>query len=136
MAKTSYKNLPAAPPEETAVAVVVVDDMTFMDKPAPPVQESAPTVQPPGISLGRRPFDMTVCPMCSETDICTRTRTYPTLLVWICVAIVAVVLWPLCWIPLVVDPLKQTDHYCQKCGEKVGETRPLEDCCVIQYVQQ
>jgi hypothetical protein len=136
MTKTSYKNIPAAPPEETAVAVVVVDDTTFMDEPAPPIQESAANVQqPPGILLGRSPFEMTVCPKCSETDIRTRTRTYPTLLAWICVAVVAVVISPaLCWIPLIVDPLKHTDHYCQKCGEKIGETRPLEDCCLIEQV--
>jgi hypothetical protein len=134
MTKTGYDNIPAAPPEETAVAVVVVDDTTFMDEPALQVQESAPNVQPPGTLLGRSPIHMTVCPNCSERNIRTRTRTYPNLLTWICVAIGAIVFCPLCWIPLVVDPLKQTDHYCQKCGEKVGEVGPLEDCCVREQV--
>jgi hypothetical protein len=134
MTKTSYENIPSAPPEETAVAVVIMENTSFMDEPAPPVQESAPNEQPPITSLGRSPVHMMMCPNCSETHIRTRTKTYPNLLTWIFVAIGAVVFFPLCWIPLVVDPLKQTDHYCQRCGAKVGEIKPLEDCCVREEV--
>jgi hypothetical protein len=142
MTKTGYENIPAAPPEETAVAVVVVDDTTFMDEPALPVQERAANVQPSPTSLRLSPVHTMMCPDCSETDIDTRTRAYSFLTAWIAVPVgiivISLVFEPLCWIPLVLqvvfDPFKQTDQYCQRCGEKVGEVGPLEDCCVREQV--
>jgi hypothetical protein len=40
------------------------------------------------------------------------------------------VFWPACWIPLVMDSAKFTDHICTHCGVVVGHVKPLSDCCV------
>ena len=66
----------------------------------------------------RSPVVLSMCPNCSKNQARTRTRTYPTIVTWLGVVVGAVVFFPLCWIPLVVDPMKQTDHYCQNCGGK------------------
>mmetsp|Transcript_49488 Transcript_49488/g.149133 ORF Transcript_49488/g.149133 Transcript_49488/m.149133 type:complete len:80 (-) Transcript_49488:177-416(-) len=70
------------------------------------------------------------CPHCNIINARTRITTHPHWKSWIAVGALAVVFWPLCWIPLVMDEMKQTNHFCASCGAKVGEIGPFEDCCV------
>jgi hypothetical protein len=59
-----------------------------------------------------------------------RTVSYPSAVTWVCVAVGAVTCFPICWVPLVVDTMKQTDHYCQICNQKLAQIKPLEGCCI------
>ena len=83
-----------------------------------------------GLDGSRRPVTLQLCPECHADHVRTMTKTYPSALTWCSVAIGAIIFFPLCWIPLVLDPLKQTDHYCQSCGKKIGQIKALEGCCV------
>lgn len=80
----------------------------------------------PCISGRRRPTNIAFCPHCSKENVRTRTKSYPTAVTWTCVAVGAVAFFPLCWVPLVVDGLKKTDHYCQNCGQKLATIKPLQ----------
>ena len=81
-------------------------------------------------NLGRRPVHMPLCPNCKHANAKTRTVTRPGAVTWVLVAVGATFVLPLCWIPLVVDSMKQTDHFCQQCGQKVGRVKPLGDWAV------
>ena len=76
----------------------------------------------------RAPVRMECCPSCGQSTR-TQTRTHPSLATWIGCIILLILFWPLCWIPLVCDVFKQTDHYCSSCGIKVAEVGPFHDCC-------
>mmetsp|Transcript_106728 Transcript_106728/g.148759 ORF Transcript_106728/g.148759 Transcript_106728/m.148759 type:complete len:149 (+) Transcript_106728:20-466(+) len=78
----------------------------------------------------RNPINLHMCPNCFQSNIRTKTRTYPSAVTWVGVVVGVAVFFPLCWIPLVVDPLKQTDHHCQNCGQKIGTVKPLDGCFV------
>ena len=78
----------------------------------------------------RKPVQLTMCPNCRQNQVRTTTRTYPSVVTWVLVGVTACVFWPVCWLPLVFDGCKQTDHYCQQCGEKVGKIKALENTCV------
>lgn len=80
----------------------------------------------PGIR--RAPVVMASCPSC-QSQSRTQTRTHPTLFTWIAVVLLVIVFWPLCWIPLVWDVFKQTDHYCSNCGSKVADVKPFDGFC-------
>ena len=80
----------------------------------------------PSLAGRRKPTNLPYCPHCSEKNIRTKTRTYPNAVTWGAVAVGAVVFFPICWIPLVVDNMKKTDHYCQNCGQKLATIKPLE----------
>eukprot|EP00339_Tiarina_fusa_P029415 CAMPEP_0117050356 /NCGR_PEP_ID=MMETSP0472-20121206/34764_1 /TAXON_ID=693140 ORGANISM="Tiarina fusus, Strain LIS" /NCGR_SAMPLE_ID=MMETSP0472 /ASSEMBLY_ACC=CAM_ASM_000603 /LENGTH=136 /DNA_ID=CAMNT_0004764099 /DNA_START=46 /DNA_END=456 /DNA_ORIENTATION=+ len=82
----------------------------------------------------RKPVQLSMCPKCSQAHVRTRTKTYPSALTWVSVVVGAAVFFPLCWIPLVVDPMKQTDHYCQSCGTKIGTIKPLDGCFVKEQM--
>jgi LITAF-like zinc ribbon domain len=60
----------------------------------------------------------------------TQVRTYPSCATWTAAGGLFLVFWPLCWLPLVVDQMKQTDHYCVLCGGLVCEVKAFQDCCV------
>eukprot|EP00525_Craspedostauros_australis_P013016 CAMPEP_0198135106 /NCGR_PEP_ID=MMETSP1442-20131203/60419_1 /TAXON_ID= /ORGANISM="Craspedostauros australis, Strain CCMP3328" /LENGTH=155 /DNA_ID=CAMNT_0043796267 /DNA_START=114 /DNA_END=581 /DNA_ORIENTATION=+ len=79
---------------------------------------------------GRTPMFLIRCPTCNRENVRTLTRTYPNAATWVFVGISAIVFTPLFWVPLVMDSMKQTDHFCQSCGGKVGTVKPMEDCCV------
>merc|ERR1711920_881532 len=80
----------------------------------------------PALAGSRRPVNLAFCPHCAREHVRTRTRTYPNFVTWTCVAVGAVIFFPICWVPLVVDKMKKTDHYCQNCGQKLGSIKPLE----------
>jgi predicted RNA-binding Zn-ribbon protein involved in translation (DUF1610 family) len=74
----------------------------------------------------RDPVVLTYCPQCAKEHVTTTTRTKVTGTTWICVAVGVFVCLPLCWLPLVAKPLKQTNHYCSSCGTKVGRIKPFQ----------
>ncbi|KAL3934859.1 MAG: hypothetical protein SGBAC_009508 [Bacillariaceae sp.] len=80
----------------------------------------------PCLAGRRKPTNLPFCPHCSEKNVRTTTKTYPTAVTWGAVAVTAVVFFPICWVPLVVDKMKKTDHYCQKCGQKLATIKPLD----------
>eukprot|EP00980_Cylindrotheca_fusiformis_P001084 scaffold305_cov110-Cylindrotheca_fusiformis.AAC.2 len=82
--------------------------------------------QDPALAGRHKPVNIPCCPHCNSKNVRTRTISYPNAATWTAVAVGAVVFFPICWIPLVVDKMKKTDHYCQNCGEKLGTVRPLE----------
>mmetsp|Transcript_394 Transcript_394/g.598 ORF Transcript_394/g.598 Transcript_394/m.598 type:complete len:160 (+) Transcript_394:109-588(+) len=155
MTKTGYVNIPTG---EEPIAVAIMDDdvtspslsTTSTEPPPPPARNPAAAASTTitttsttsttttrtgtttsGVSmLGRTPLFMDTCPKCGARNIRTSIKTYPSALTWILVGIAFMLFWPLCWIPLVLDSMKQTDHYCQSCNEKVGTVKALADCCV------
>jgi hypothetical protein len=82
--------------------------------------------QDPVLAGSREPVNLAFCPHCSKEGARTRTKTYPNIVTWTCVAVGAVVFFPICWVPLVVDKMKKTDHYCQNCEQKLGSIKPFE----------
>ncbi|KAL7531227.1 hypothetical protein ACHAXR_003914 [Thalassiosira sp. AJA248-18] len=84
--------------------------------------------QPP--PLGRHPTNIPICPHCSQPNVLTRTSTFPSFETWICCELLLLVFWPACWVPLVMDNAKKTDHVCTRCNALVGQVKPFSDCCV------
>ncbi|CAJ1938026.1 unnamed protein product [Cylindrotheca closterium] len=82
------------------------------------------------ISGSRRPIQLPLCPHCGAEHVRTHTRTHPNAATWAGVGVGAIVFFPLCWIPLVSDAMKKTDHYCQNCNNKIGSVKPFEGFCV------
>lgn len=77
----------------------------------------------------RRPVHLT-CPHCSTSNVKTRTRTAPSFVTWVAAGVTLIVLWPLCWLPLVLDNCKDTQHFCPNCNKEVGKVQAFSDCCV------
>mmetsp|Transcript_9318 Transcript_9318/g.14400 ORF Transcript_9318/g.14400 Transcript_9318/m.14400 type:complete len:129 (+) Transcript_9318:62-448(+) len=82
--------------------------------------------------FGRTPMVLSSCPKCKMSHARTKTITRPSVVTWGLVVVGGLVFWPLCWIPLVLDAMKQTKHYCQQCNQLVGEVEALKDCCVTE----
>jgi hypothetical protein len=106
---------------------VIVDESTRQGEGR---TEKASIIGGSELDSSRLPVTLKMCPHCHVEHARTMTKTYPSVLTWCSVAIGAIVFFPLCWIPLVVDPMKTTDHYCQSCGKQVGQVKALEGCCV------
>mmetsp|Transcript_11420 Transcript_11420/g.21632 ORF Transcript_11420/g.21632 Transcript_11420/m.21632 type:complete len:192 (-) Transcript_11420:2634-3209(-) len=90
-------------------------------------QQQQQQQQPP---LGRHPTNIPLCPHCSATNVATRTSTFPSFETWFLAIGLFFVFWPVCWMPLVVDSAKKTEHICTNCGVVVGTVKPMSDCCV------
>lgn len=84
----------------------------------------------PMIFFSRVPTVLPQCPLCLKTNARTRTVTSPNWMTWVTVAVLLVIFWPLCWIPLVTDSCRRTIHYCMFCNGEIGSIRPYKDCCV------
>mmetsp|Transcript_6226 Transcript_6226/g.8104 ORF Transcript_6226/g.8104 Transcript_6226/m.8104 type:complete len:151 (+) Transcript_6226:201-653(+) len=80
--------------------------------------------------FGRHPTNMPQCPHCAATNVPTRTSTFPSIETWLLCLGILLVFWPACWIPLVMDTAKKTEHVCTRCHEVVGAVKPMSDCCV------
>ena len=79
---------------------------------------------PKYIHLGtRHPVTLNYCPCCGKQNVTTITRTKATGGTWAGVVVGLVVFWPLCFIPLVVKSMKQTNHHCPNCRAKVGRVK-------------
>jgi hypothetical protein len=74
----------------------------------------------------REPVVLTYCPKCYEENVTTRTHTKSNGITVLCVVAGVVIFWPLCWLPLCIKPMKQTNHCCTKCGCKVGRVKPFQ----------
>ncbi|KAG7373270.1 LITAF-like zinc ribbon domain containing protein [Nitzschia inconspicua] len=74
----------------------------------------------------RKSVSLTYCPKCYEENIATRTHTKSTGTTALCVLAGVFIFWPLCWVPLCIKSMKQTNHYCTKCGCKVGRVKPFQ----------
>lgn len=85
---------------------------------------------PPILFLSRTPTVIALCPVCNKKNVRTRIVTAPDWLTWVTVAVLLVVFWPLCWVPLVTDSCRRTTHYCIACSAEVGSIRPFKDCFV------
>lgn len=122
------------PPLVTAVPVPVDYAAVSLPTAAEAISTSkltsagAQTLPPP--VFGRTPTNIPRCPHCSATNVPTRTSTFPSLETWLLCAGILLIFWPLCWMPLVVDSTKKTEHVCSRCHAVVGEVKPLSDCCV------
>ena len=81
------------------------------------------------MTFSRHPQVMRQCPNCQQESR-TRIETFPTMGSWIAALVLLLVFWPVCWIPLVIDNCKRTNHHCVSCGEQVGTVDPFTDCCV------
>jgi hypothetical protein len=81
-------------------------------------------------SSTRHPTSIRQCPHCDATNVTTSTKTYPGPETFVMCVILMLVFWPVCWMPLVMDSAKRTDHICKRCGGVVGYVKPLSDCCV------
>jgi predicted RNA-binding Zn-ribbon protein involved in translation (DUF1610 family) len=73
----------------------------------------------------RKPVTLSYCPNCAKPHVTTHTLTKANGVTMVCVVAGVVVFWPLFWVPLVAKPMKQTNHYCQNCGVKVGRVKPF-----------
>eukprot|EP00956_Cyclotella_meneghiniana_P025913 scaffold55042_cov65-Cyclotella_meneghiniana.AAC.1 len=118
-----YQNIESAataPPLATATAI-----------PVGKVAASAQTAPSSagGIEFGRHPISIGACPYCNQPST-TRIKTYPSWETWVAAGILVLVFWPLCWVPLVTDTCKKTDHTCSQCEAMVGQVAPMSDCCV------
>ena len=80
--------------------------------------------------LNRHPTSIPTCQHCHQTNITTRTTTYPSIETFLMCGGLVLIFWPVCWIPLVMDSAKRTDHLCTNCNSVVGTVKPLSDCCV------
>lgn len=85
---------------------------------------------PPMFSFTRSPTVIPQCPVCGKRHARTRIRTAPDWITWVSVAMLLIVFWPLCWIPLVTDACRKTTHSCSSCNAEVGTVRPFQDCFV------
>ncbi|CAJ1937730.1 unnamed protein product [Cylindrotheca closterium] len=119
LAESSYVSV-----DETDIRVVM-DQNPSGGKPASE-QNTYNLEMDPCLAGRRKPTNLPFCPHCSKKNVRTMTKTYPTAVTWGAVAVGAVVFFPICWIPLVVDKMKKTDHYCQNCGQKLATLKPLE----------
>lgn len=100
---------------------------TYVAVPQQNQQQQQPVPAP--VFLSRVPTMLNPCPFCSQSAR-TRVRTAPNWATWISGLILLFVFWPICWIPFVADSMKQTDHFCTSCQNKVGTVGPFKDCCV------
>lgn len=105
----SDENLPVATPI-TAECVAAAPPVKYDDsQKVSALQQS----QNPGLvnlqndaRFGRRPCMMAACPYCGlETR--TKVRTYPNFITWGLSILLLFLFWPLCWVPLVVDRVRE-----------------------------
>jgi LITAF-like zinc ribbon domain len=97
--------------------------------PNPPVTvtpTAAAVITPQYVHIdSRKPVTLTYCPTCATEGVTTTTQTKANGTTAVCVAVAFIVFWPLFWLPFCIDEMKQTNHYCAKCGVKVGRVKPF-----------
>jgi hypothetical protein len=128
------ENLPVATPIE-AECVAAPPPVKYDDQKPAAIMSSAQPAEKSGLMasmqndsrFGRKPCMMAACPHCG-LESRTKVRTFPSFITWAMSILLLFLFWPLCWVPLVVDRLKQTDHFCALCDQKVGTVQPFGDC--------
>ena len=95
------------------VATPVSDNHVAQQTPVPQQQQATRVVlvSTHDPTLTRNPMLMRQCPSCQQESR-TRIRTSPTWQTWLASLVLLFLFWPICWIPLVLDAAKQTDHFC------------------------
>ncbi len=83
--------------------------------PVPPTPSPASFVVPAAelpatFDLGRKPAQI-ICPCCKR-NVATRTKTSPNWMTWSAVAGVAVLFWPVFFVPLLIDPVSECGTAC------------------------
>jgi len=121
-------NAPSGPP---LVVATPIDNNNYasslLSTPAEAINKMNASTLPP---FGREPTNIPTCPNCGKMNVMTRTSTFATLQTWLLVLGLLVLFWPICWLPLVVDSAKKTEHVCTQCHTVVGTVQPMSDCCV------
>jgi hypothetical protein len=97
---------------------------------AGPSKPGARPFAPLPLEYGRRPALLPSCPYCQSLNVRSRLQTFPSWKTWAAVLLIALVFWPLAWIPLVLDCAKSTEHYCPSCHALVGSVDAFDDACV------
>ena len=93
------------------------------------------TQSTPWVSNQNHDFTVSRSPMMVHCKYCnqesrTRVTTAPNWKTWTASGCMFFVFWPLCWLPLVAESCKTTEHFCVTCGAKVARVDAFEDCCV------
>ena len=92
----------------------------------PPNQRVGVPIDP---TFTRFPMPLMSCPNCNQESR-TKIRTAPAWETWVAVVVLFFLFWPACWLPLVMDNCKKTQHFCVSCGAEVGTVSAFHDCCV------
>jgi len=127
--------------EQMPVATMVVDHQEDCYVPVnnpPPTAPSQnedqastyPLVYNSDPSFTRYPMTDIACNNCNQQVVRSKVRTYPGWETWTAAGVGFLLFWPLCWLPLVTDSCKRSDHFCTNCGHKLGSVSPFQDCCV------
>mmetsp|Transcript_34508 Transcript_34508/g.83694 ORF Transcript_34508/g.83694 Transcript_34508/m.83694 type:complete len:163 (-) Transcript_34508:96-584(-) len=137
----------AVPEEQIPVATMVVDNGPYVPISNPPATAPTapmttttenhnqdrpvtyPLVQNPDPSFTRYPMTDITCSHCHQVGR-TKVRTAPAWQTWAATGVGFLLFWPLCWLPLVMDSCKKSEHFCTHCGHKLGTMAPFQDCCV------
>ncbi|KAJ2782577.1 hypothetical protein H4R18_002206 [Coemansia javaensis] len=83
------------------------------------VYPQAPPVGPEAAgNLGRKPQHVE-CPWC-HASVQTRVKRQLGYKNGIAAGVVAVLMWPLFWVPLVIPGLHRKIHYCPQCNRMIG----------------
>mmetsp|Transcript_27729 Transcript_27729/g.58274 ORF Transcript_27729/g.58274 Transcript_27729/m.58274 type:complete len:153 (-) Transcript_27729:440-898(-) len=98
--------LATAFPVSSSLPTVEAVSAEKMTTPSAPVADSFG-----GQILGRQPISIGMCPHCQQYGVMTRIRTYPSWETWFACAVLLLVFWPACWVPLVYDSVNSTLHY-------------------------
>ena len=77
-------------------------------------------------SFTRFPMNLPSCPNCHQESR-TKIRTAPAWETWVAVVVLFFLFWPACWLPLVMDNCKKTQHFCISCGAEVGTVSAFHD---------
>lgn len=112
---------PARNPEYTPgvqTSVVPVDGQNNVVVQKPPAVLSSPL----HINMGRTSTGL-VCPHCGRQTI-TITQDVIGAGTILAVFILALLFWPLCWVPFCMPVCHRTNHFCghETCRKRVGET--------------
>jgi len=121
-----------APSQQQQQGAVLVPQSVATSAPSRQQQVQQVQTQPQQqiLFLRRSPTVIEMCPVCQARNVRTRTRTAPNWVTWLSALALFVAFWPLCWLPLVVDSSKRTEHYCPSCNNHVATIEPYQDCCV------
>ncbi len=90
-----------------------------------PAPANTVVVNTNNISFGEVPIQLR-CPSCGE-DMITNVSYEPGMLTWIAVGVLFILGFILCcWIPLVLNALKDVNHTCSKCHYRCGVYKRLD----------
>lgn len=121
-----YEQIPA---NDMIVVAEQQTDSTYNSHTTPTTAQVpvAQVSKPKYVQIGsRKPVVLNYCPNCAVEHVGTNTRTKATGTTWVFVGVGVLVCWPLCWLPLVIKPMKQTNHYCVSCKKKIGRVKPFQ----------